>query len=203
MPQYKYPVKNGIKWMAKFNYTDSKSGKAKTEYKRGFASKREAKKYEEDFIENLIMPEETEIEPIRTFGEVFQEYLMSHKRADIKESTLETKFNIFNKHIFPTFEEKQVDTITDDDIANWQNEIKSVVQPNGKHFSESYLRTIQSQFNSIINYALNKVHRAVYDRLTEVLEQLKRLNNGNEIDDELLENIKLITNIIEGLYQKK
>ena len=97
MPQYKYPVKNGIKWMAKFNYTDSKSGKAKTEYKRGFASKREAKKYEEDFIENLIMPEETEIEPIRTFGEVFQEYLMSHKRADIKESTLETKFNIFNK----------------------------------------------------------------------------------------------------------
>lgn len=156
MPQYKYPVKNGIKWMVKFNYTDPKSGKAKTEYKRGFASKREAKKYEEDFIENLITPEETEIEPIRTFGEVFQEYLMSHKRADIKESTLETKFNIFNKHIFPTFEEKQVDTITDDDIANWQNEIKSVVQPNGKHFSESYLRTIQSQFNSIINYALNK-----------------------------------------------
>ena len=48
-----------------------------------------------------------------------------------------------------------------------------------------------------------KVHRAVYDRLTEVLEQLKRLNNGNEIDDELLENIKLITNIIERLYQKK
>ena len=46
-----------------------------------------------------------------------------------------------------------------------------------------------------------KVHRAVYDRLTEVLEQLKRLNNGNEIDDELLENIKLITNLIEGLYQ--
>lgn len=156
MPQYKYPVKNGIKWMVKFNYTDPKSGKAKTEYKRGFSSKREAKKYEEDFIENLITPEETEIEPIGTFGEVFQEYLMSHKRADIKESTLETKFNIFNKHIFPTFEEKQVDTITDDDIANWQNEIKSVVQPNGKHFSESYLRTIQSQFNSIINYALNK-----------------------------------------------
>lgn len=136
--------------MVKFNYTDPKSGKAKTEYKRGFASKREAKKYEEDFIENLITPEETEIEPIRTFGEVFQEYLMSHKRADIKESTLETKFNIFNN-------------------------VK----------------------------ASCKVHRAVYDRLTEVLEQLKRLNNGNEIDDELLENIKLITNFIEGLYQKK
>ena len=147
MPQYKYPVKNGIKWMAKFNYTDSKSGKAKTEYKRGFASKREAKKYEEDFIENLIMPEETEIEPIRTFGEVFQEYLMSHKRADIKESTLETKFNIFNKHIFPTFEEKQVDTITDDDIANWQNEIKSVVQPNGIIIQYEYINWLLKSQN--------------------------------------------------------
>ena len=56
---------------------------------------------------------------------------------------------------------------------------------------------------AVTSKASCKVHRAVYDRLTEVLEQLKRLNNGNEIDDELLENIKLITNIIEGLYQKK
>ena len=26
MPQYKYPVKGGAKWMTKFNYTDPKSG---------------------------------------------------------------------------------------------------------------------------------------------------------------------------------
>ena len=156
MPQYKYPVKGGNKWMTKFNYTDPKSGVTKTEYKRGFDSKREAKKYEEDFIESLITPEEDEIEPIRTFGDVFQEYLMSHKREDMKESSLETKFNIFNKHIFPTFEEMPIDTITDDDIANWQNKMKLAIQPNGKHFSQAYLRTIQSQFNSIINYAMSK-----------------------------------------------
>lgn len=139
MPQYKYPVKGGSKWMTKFNYTDPKSGVTKTEYKRGFDSKREAKKYEEDFIERLITPEEDEIEPIRTFGDVFQEYLMSHKREDMKESSLETKFNIFNKHIFPTFEEMPIDTITDDDIANWQNKMKLAIQPNGKHFSQAYL----------------------------------------------------------------
>lgn len=156
MPQYKYPVKGGTKWMTKFNYTDPKSGVTKTEYKRGFDSKREAKKYEEDFIESLITPEEDEIEPIRTFGDVFQEYLMSHKREDMKESSLETKFNIFNKHIFPTFEEMPIDAITDDDIANWQNKMKLTIQPNGKHFSQAYLRTIQSQFNSIINYAMSK-----------------------------------------------
>lgn len=45
-----------------------------------------------------------------------------------------------------------------------------------------------------------KVHRAVYDRLTEVLEQLKRLNDGREIDDGLMDNISLITRLVDGLY---
>lgn len=45
-----------------------------------------------------------------------------------------------------------------------------------------------------------KVHRAVYDRLTEVLEQLKRPNDDREIDDELMDNISLITRLVDGLY---
>lgn len=45
-----------------------------------------------------------------------------------------------------------------------------------------------------------KVRRAVYDRLTEALEQLKRLNDGREIDDELMDNISLITRLVDGLY---
>lgn len=43
-----------------------------------------------------------------------------------------------------------------------------------------------------------KVHRAVYDRLTEVFKQLKRLNDGREIDDELMDNISLITRLVDG-----
>lgn len=157
MPQYKYQVKKGVKWLVKFNYLDPKTGKTKTEYKRGFDSKREAKEYEENFLENLEdNNDEEELLYERTFGDVFQEYLMSHKREDIKESTLETKFNVFEKHIFPTFKERLIDEITDDDIAEWQAKVKSFVMPNGKHLSNSFLRTIQSQFNSIINYAYSK-----------------------------------------------
>ena len=55
MPQYKYPVKGGAKWMTKFNYTDPKSDIVKTAYKRGFDSKREAKKYEDDFIDRASL----------------------------------------------------------------------------------------------------------------------------------------------------
>ena len=81
---------------------------------------------------------------------------MSHKREDIKDSTLQTKYNIFEKHIFPTFRNVLISEITDDDIAEWQAKMKNFVMPNGKHFSKSFLRTIQSQFNSIINYANSK-----------------------------------------------
>lgn len=157
MPQYRYPVKKGVKWLSKFSYIDPKTGVTRTEYKRGFASKREAKIYEEEFLERIeIELAEEEVEAIRTFGIVFEEYLASHKREDIKESTLDTKFNIFNKHIFPFFENRPVDEITDDDIADWQVAIKQRKRADGKPFSESYLRTIQSQFNSIINYAYSK-----------------------------------------------
>lgn len=47
-----------------------------------------------------------------------------------------------------------------------------------------------------------KVHRAVYDRLSELLEQLKRLDNSSEIDDELADNISLVSHLVDGLYME-
>lgn len=56
-------------------------------------------------------------------------------------------------------------------------------------------RTIQVQGNS-------KIHRAVYDRLTEVLTELQRIQTGGQIDDELMDNISLIAGFIDRLYLK-
>jgi len=47
-----------------------------------------------------------------------------------------------------------------------------------------------------------KIHRAVYDRLTEVLDELRRIDAGAQIDEELLSNINLILSLIDGLYVK-
>lgn len=47
-----------------------------------------------------------------------------------------------------------------------------------------------------------KVHRAVYDRLTEVLKELQRIDAGANVDDELMSNINLISNLIDNLYIK-
>lgn len=87
MPQYKYQVRKVVKWMAKFNYLDPKTGKT------------------------------------------------------------ETKYNVFEKHIFPTFKENLIDEITDDDIAEWQTKIKSTAKPNGKHFQIRFCE--QSKVSSI------------------------------------------------------
>ena len=161
MGQYKYNVANGIKWLVKFSYEDPATGKTQIEYKRGFLTKREAKQYEEDFIEGLKQPDVQDVQQKPryrpTVEEIYMEYLLSHKREDMKESSRSTKESIFNEHIFPYFgHDTPIDTITADMIAEWQAKKKSEVQPNGKLFSKSYLRTMQSQFNSIINYAHNK-----------------------------------------------
>ena len=66
MPQYKYPVSKGFKWLTKFNYVDPIDGKTKSKLKRGFDSKRDAKKFEEDFIESLTIPEENDEAIIKT-----------------------------------------------------------------------------------------------------------------------------------------
>lgn len=47
-----------------------------------------------------------------------------------------------------------------------------------------------------------KVHRAVYDRLSEILSELKRIEAGHCVDDELSANIALIVNLMDQLYEK-
>lgn len=44
-----------------------------------------------------------------------------------------------------------------------------------------------------------KVYKALKDQLVAVLDELKRIEAGHSIDDELLENINLITRTLQGL----
>ena len=44
-----------------------------------------------------------------------------------------------------------------------------------------------------------KVYKALKEQLAEVLEELKRIEAGQSVNDELLENINLITRTLQGL----
>lgn len=161
MGQYKYYTKKqGQLWFVKFRYIEQDTAKTVTMVKRGFATKREAKQYEENYLEELehlgaIECTEEELNYPKSFRDVFDEYISSHKREDLKESTFQTKINIFEKHIFPTFGGMPIESITDDVIADWQTTIKASTYRDTK-LSDSYLHTIQCQFNSVINYAFTK-----------------------------------------------
>ena len=43
------------------------------------------------------------------------------------------------------------------------------------------------------------VYKALKDQLAAVLDELKRIEAGQSVDDELLENINLITRTLQGL----
>lgn len=46
-----------------------------------------------------------------------------------------------------------------------------------------------------------RVYKALRDQLTDVLEQLQRIEAGEGVDDELLDTINLIANIMDGMKE--
>ena len=45
-----------------------------------------------------------------------------------------------------------------------------------------------------------KIHKAIFDQLTAVLNELQRIENSTDVSDETHDNIRLITSVIEKLY---
>ncbi len=48
-----------------------------------------------------------------------------------------------------------------------------------------------------------RVYKALRQQLVAVLDELKRIENGDHVQDELLDNIRLITRTIEGMKEEK
>ena len=44
-----------------------------------------------------------------------------------------------------------------------------------------------------------RVYKALKNQLVAVLDELRRIENGRPVDDELLETIRLITNTLDGM----
>lgn len=139
MPAYK-DEKTG-KWFAKFYYTNWQ-GIKKQKWKRGFATKKEALGFERDFLE------QQSANPDMTFQNLYEIY-MEDMAARLKQSTLLTKKAILQTHILPFFSSKPINEIKASDVRRWQAKLMS--SPN--NYSQTYLKKINTELNSIINYA--------------------------------------------------
>ena len=139
MPAYK-DEKTG-KWFAKFYYTNWQ-GIKKQKWKRGFATKKEALGFERDFLEKQSA------NPDMTFQNLYEIY-MEDMAARLKQSTLLTKKAVLQTHILPFFGSKPINEIKASDVRRWQAKLMS--SPN--NYSQTYLKKINAELNSIINYA--------------------------------------------------
>lgn len=133
-------VKRGNRWDVFFYFQDW-TGKEQRSCKRGFATKREAKDWYEDFALNKAD------DLTMSFGSLVDTYLkdMSFR---LKENTLRTKRVLIDLKILPYFKDRPVASISAADIRKWQSMLMS------KGYKPTYLKCINNQLSAIFNYAV-------------------------------------------------
>ncbi len=139
-----YQLKTG-KWKVAFYYRDH-AGELRRKYKQGFETEEEALSYEEHFKEMEGTPAQM------TFRELAKSYLHDVK-PHIRWSTYDTKELMIRLKIVPFFGDKIVSEITSLDIMRWQGWIDTLRQKNGKPYSATYIRELNSQVSAIFNFA--------------------------------------------------
>ena len=133
-------------WYTMFRYTDWK-GERKQKCKRGFATKREALVWEQEFLR------QTRADLDMTF-ESFVKIYMDDMKNRIREHTWLTKISIIESKLLPYFKDKKMCEIAPKDIIQWQNEMMRLKNPSGKPFSATYLKTLHNQISAIMNHAV-------------------------------------------------
>ena len=88
-----------------------------------------------------------------TFESFIQIYNEDIKHR-IREYTYQHKQYIIEKKLLPFFGKLPVSQITPAHIRKWQNELISYHNPDGKPYSETYLKSINNQLTAIMNYAV-------------------------------------------------
>jgi len=137
---------NNGTWYAMFRYNDWR-GERKQKCKRGFATKRDALDWEQEFLR------QTRADLDMTF-ESFVKIYMDDMKNRIREHTWQTKISIIESKLLPYFKGKKMCDIAAKDIIKWQNEMIDYRDKNGKAYSATYLKTLHNQISAILNHAV-------------------------------------------------
>lgn len=126
-------------WFCKFYFKDWQGDRHRTT-KRGFKTKRDALRWQADFIakENRSM---------HISFEAYVKIYFEDKKNKLKERTVYNKKYMIDKHILPYFKNKKVDEVTSSDIIQWQNAMEE------KGYSQTYLRMVQNQLTALYTHA--------------------------------------------------
>lgn len=126
-------------WYVIFRYIDW-TGQKKQKMKRGFRTKKEAVKFENEFKRTVAADMDMQI---GSFVEIYFE----DKKNELKKSSVRNKRHMINRHILPYFGERKMNEITPAEIIQWQNTVHD------KRLSKTYERMLQNQLNALFNHA--------------------------------------------------
>lgn len=144
MPAFK--DKDAGTWSAKFYYTDY-TGARKQKKKRGFARRKDALAWEEEFLTKIAPQPDM---PFTGLVALYLEDLKTNK----KEITYRTRESRTRLWIQPYFNKQPINSITPADVRKWQNDLRSATGQNGKQLSAAYIDNLNTQLSSIFNYAV-------------------------------------------------
>jgi integrase len=145
LPAYKDSKKNT--WYVKFRYNDWQGNRKETT-KRGFATKREAKEYEAEFIRKA---QGTADMTLRSLAEIY----LQDRKQNVKESSYLAISTTFKVYILPLLGDKLLSDITPNVIREWQNHLSQLGKTVGHGaLSQSTLHTINRRLSSALTFAV-------------------------------------------------
>lgn len=146
MPVYKMKDRN--EWEVRVYDRDLK-GKKKEVRKRCFSSKKEAKKWEAEYV--AVRSGSMDM----TFGEFVEKCYLPEIKPRIRPSTYYTKKNYLDKHIIPYFGHIKMSELETKHVILWQNEMMKVRNPKtNKTFTQSTLQSINEQLTAVLSWAV-------------------------------------------------
>lgn len=114
--------------------------------KRGFKTKREAQEWEREF--HLQKAKSCDM-TLASFVELY----FNDREHHVRDTTMDTKRNVFDTKIVPLLGNRKMNEITALDIRDWQQRVKEMGEATGLPYSETYLYTIHAQLTALFNYA--------------------------------------------------
>lgn len=144
MPTYKDA--NG-KYYCKFYFVDY-GGIRKQKKKSGFARKRDADKWEKDFLSKMAGSPDM---PFTAF--VYSVFLPAKKEMVRPSSYIQAEM-LLRKWAVPYFKDRPLNSITPKDILQWQLDIKSQKTLRGRPMAPRTLIEIVRQVSALFNFAM-------------------------------------------------
>jgi len=127
-------------WHIQYRWTDWTGTKKKSQ-KRGFKTKKEA----EEWYAHFIMQQTSD--PTMTLNDFWEIYKADMEKR-LRKTTMKQKEYVMKDKVLPYFGNTPINAITAPMIRKWQGEMID------KGFKPTYLKTINNQLSSILNYAV-------------------------------------------------